>query len=127
MSEVIVRDRIVKTKKKEIVSANIIEVETGTNGYCGGDTGHGSRTYIRITDLSSTDIKCHLLPNAGNGSLIIELGGDCELSTIIRALKFIVKTLKRQIEHKHYKDYLRSCRYNNDYQEYDSDPLTGDD
>lgn len=98
MSRVIVRDRIVKTKKKEIVSANIIEVEAGTNGYCGGDTGHGSRTYIRITDLSSTDIKCRLLPNAGNGSLIIELGGDCELSTIIRGMKYIVKTLQKQIK-----------------------------
>ena len=29
----------VETWKAEIVNANIIEVEVGTTGYCGGDTG----------------------------------------------------------------------------------------
>lgn len=38
----------VPTYKREVVSANILEVEAGTNGYQGGDGGHGSRTYFRI-------------------------------------------------------------------------------
>ena len=34
----------IPTYKREVVSANILEVEAGTNGYQGGDGGHGSRT-----------------------------------------------------------------------------------
>ena len=30
----------IKTLKTEMVNANILEVETGTNGYHGGDSGH---------------------------------------------------------------------------------------
>lgn len=97
MNAKVVNNEIVKTRIKQIVSANIIEVEAGTNGYRGGDTGHGSRTYIRIADLGNTDINFRVIPNAGNGSLIIELGGDRELSTIIKGLKYIIKTLQGQI------------------------------
>ena len=37
-----------------------LEVEAGTNGYQGGDSGHGSRTYLRLKDLGSTDIRCNV-------------------------------------------------------------------
>lgn len=40
----------VETWEREIIDANILSVEAGTNGYQGGDTGHGGRTYIRISD-----------------------------------------------------------------------------
>ena len=86
-----------QTFSRDVVSANIIEVEAGTTGYKGGDTGHGWRTYIRINDASSTDITVKPIEDYGDykGAEII-LGGDAELRTIIMALKFVVKVLEDQ-------------------------------
>lgn len=86
------------TYQREVVSANILEVEAGTTGFCGGDSRYGCRTYFRIKDLSSTDIHPKLIErNAySNGGFEVVLGGDCELETIIGALKFIVKVLEDQ-------------------------------
>ena len=79
--------------KKEIISANILEAVVGTNGYKGGDSGHGSRTFIRIKDLGSTDIRITKVEPYGDGVEII-LGGDTELMTIIDALRFITDVLE---------------------------------
>jgi hypothetical protein len=85
----------VSTYKREIVSTNIIEVEAGTNGYQGGDSGHGSRTYFRIKDLASTDMDIHVTRDRFScEGFEVTLGGDCELETIITALKFITKVLE---------------------------------
>ena len=46
----------ITTYTRDVVSANILQVEAGTTGYKGGDTGHGRRTYFRISDEASTDI-----------------------------------------------------------------------
>jgi len=103
MCEVEKRTRIiegmeVETWSKEIVSANIIEVEVGTNGYQGGDSGHGGRTYFRLEDLAGTDITTRIIKNefGDQAGIIVELGGDCELSTFIEALEFTIKVLKEQ-------------------------------
>ena len=53
----------VETWEREIIDANILSVEVGTNGYQGGDTGHGCRTYIRISDEGSTDIDARVIEN----------------------------------------------------------------
>ena len=50
----------ITTYTRDVVSANILQVEAGTTGYKGGDTGHGGRTYFRISDEASTDI--HVTP-----------------------------------------------------------------
>ena len=84
----------VKTFKTEFDSCNIIEVEAGSTGYKGGDTGHGGRTYFRIKDLASTDMRCavrnngqlHEFDNVGQIELIF--GGDCEMETFYEALCF---------------------------------------
>jgi hypothetical protein len=81
---------------REITDANILSVEAGTTGYKGGDTGHGGRTYFRIEDLASTDIKVKALGEDGDKGLAVMLGGDTELTTIIKALKFIVKVLEEE-------------------------------
>ena len=86
----------VPTFTREITSCNILEVEAGTNGYQGGDTGHGSRTYFRIQVLGSTDIQAHVLGKYGDEGFEVSLGGDCELETVITALKFITKVLEDQ-------------------------------
>lgn len=94
----VVNGEEIETWKREIYDANVLEVEAGTNGYKGGDTGHGSRTFFSIKDCTGTDITAKVLRDRyGHGyGFSVELGGDCELTTIIKALKFIVKVLKKQ-------------------------------
>ena len=86
------------TFTREVISANAIEVEVGTNGFKGGNAEHGCRTYFRITDLGNTDmfVKMALGRNGNTGEVEFILGGDCELETIIRALKFAVKVLEEE-------------------------------
>ena len=89
----------ITTYTRDVMSANILEVEAGTTGFMGGDTGHGGRTYFRISDEASTDI--HVRPfmdRFGCNGFEVTLGGDCELETMIRALKFITKVLEEESE-----------------------------
>lgn len=91
----------VKTVKAEIVDANILEVEVGTTGHMGGDSGHGGRTYLRLQDNASTDMKVRVndgdwIDLMSEGPLEIALGGDAELDTFIMALEYAVRMLKGQ-------------------------------
>ena len=86
--------KTVTTYSRDIYSANVLEVEAGTNGYQGGDSGHGSRTYFRIENAGGTDIEAHFIGPYGTDGIEVTLGGDCELETIIMALKFITKALE---------------------------------
>jgi hypothetical protein len=90
------RGETMRTFTREVVSCNILEVEAGTTGYKGGDTGHGGRTYFRICDEACTDMDVHVFRDRyGNADgFEVILGGDCELETMIRALKFITKVLE---------------------------------
>ena len=85
------------TYTRDVISANILEVEAGTTGYMGGDSGHGGRTYFRIEDAASTDMEVRSYVNKyGCPGFEVVLGGDCELETMIRALKFITKVLEEE-------------------------------
>ena len=86
----------ITTYGREVVSANILDVEAGTTGYKGGDSGHGGRTYFRISDAACTDMDVHVLRDRYGDATGFEgvLGGDCELETMIRALRFITKVLE---------------------------------
>ena len=89
----------ITTYSREIIDANLFEVEAGTTGYMGGDSGHGGRTYFRISDLGGTDIKVRPIDSykgAGTGGFEVFLGGDRELVTIMDALKFILKVLDEE-------------------------------
>lgn len=87
----------ITTYTRDVVSANILEVEAGTTGFMGGDTGHGGRTYFRIQDEGSTDMKINTyVDRYGCRGFETFLGGDCELETTIRALKFITKVLEEE-------------------------------
>lgn len=85
----------ITTYTREVYNANILEVEAGTTGYRGGNSRHGGRTYFRIEDEGCTDIS--VLPmhgRYGTAGFEVILGGDTELETVIRALKFITKVLE---------------------------------
>ena len=86
----------VNTYTRQIVSANILEVEVGTPGHMGGDTGHGGRTYFRISDKASTDMRCNVVSEGeihqfdntcGANQIEVVFGGDCELDTFCEALR----------------------------------------
>ena len=85
----------ISTYTRDVISANILEVEAGTTGYMGGDSGHGGRTDFRIQARASTDMEIRtLVDKQGCNGFEVFLGGDCELETTIRALKFITKVLE---------------------------------
>lgn len=100
MRKVIVNNIPVDTETQVCTSANILEVEVGTTGYRGGDSGHGGRTYIRLKDLSSTDMQVRVNGGAKTdltgGQIEIAFGGDSELETFISALQFALNTLEKQ-------------------------------
>ena len=79
-------------------SANVLQVEAGTNCPQGGDTGHGGRTLFRLTDQGGTDIRVKVDGRQIDikNSIEIVLGGDCEHTTFIEALEFALKTYKEQ-------------------------------
>lgn len=69
-----------------------MRVTVGTNGYQGGDAGHGSRTYLRI-EGDGADME--VTPRSDGPGFTVELGGDAELSTFTQALAFAVATLQQ--------------------------------
>ena len=92
----VVGRKIVDTWRREIVDANILSVEAGTNGFRGGDS--GCCTYVRISDMGGTTMHPRIIDEGFGGAPTIEitLGGDSELETFITALKFIIKVLDRE-------------------------------
>lgn len=51
----------ITTYTRDVVSCNILEVEAGTTGFMGGDTGHGGRTYFAIRDEGCTDMDIRVM------------------------------------------------------------------
>lgn len=88
----------ITTYTRDIVSCNILQVEAGTTGFMGGDSGHGGRTYFSIKDRACTDMEVHVMRDSFGYAegFEVTLGGDCELETMIRALEFITKVLKEE-------------------------------
>lgn len=104
--QVMVNGQMVSTLKKEFIDCNSIEVEVGTTGYCGGDSGHGGRTYFRIKDLGSTDMSCRTKGRSTYcedylNQIELMFGGDAEMETFIDALEFALETLKSQAGGRH--------------------------
>lgn len=98
----------VMTNLEDFESCNIIQVEAGTTGFEGGDSGHGCRTYFKIEDKASTDMRCRVISNGkvydfsevcGASQIEIMFGGDTELETFICALEFAADTLRKQAEY----------------------------
>lgn len=92
----LVSGKDVEIMKTHIHSCNELLVEAGTTGHMGGDSGHGGRTYFKIQNDGATDIKVGFTDNPkcfSTDGFYVELGGDCELDTMIAALSYIIKVL----------------------------------
>jgi hypothetical protein len=87
-----------QTEASIFVNACEFGYEAGTTGDCGGDSGHGGRTYLRLEDVCSTDFKIRVDggPVVDCNKLEIYLGGDAELAAIKAALAFVLSVLEVQ-------------------------------
>jgi len=93
----VVIDKItVPTQKVELTTCNILECEVGTTGYKGGDSGHGCRTYLKLKDHASTDMRLRVNGeeiDVMDGQIELIFGGDTELDTLRAALRFALAVL----------------------------------
>ena len=79
----------------EFGSFNTLGITVGTNGYQGGDSGHGGRTYICIQNLGSTDMDASVSNPSDVGPKVeMILGGDSELDSIIDGLRWAADKLE---------------------------------
>lgn len=95
-SNVTVDGYSIPTHKSDIEDICIAQVEVGTNGYQGGDAGHGCRTYLRLCDIADAYIRVRTNPNEGFktvNNVEILMGGDSELKVFYKALKHAVEYL----------------------------------
>jgi hypothetical protein len=79
----------INTLRTAFPNCCVLEVEAGTTGKRGGDSGHGGRTYIHLKDLASCDLAATVNPpgEGPNGKTItIIAGGDAELEVLKQAL-----------------------------------------
>lgn len=77
-------------------SCNCFDVDVATTGYCGGDSGHGGRTYFKLKDSDCSDIDFRIQSDEyGQKSVEMMLGGDTELETFIEALRWAADTLEK--------------------------------
>lgn len=83
-----------KPDTKTFYGSGLLKVEAGTNGFHGGDAGHGSSTYFKIENLGGACINADVTKY--KDGFEVALGGDWELDEIIESLKFILETLKEQ-------------------------------
>ena len=87
-------------KSKEFFSCNILEADVGSNCPCGGDGGHGGKTYLKITDGRNTGWNITVKERNDKEyyfeqpkSIELEFLGDTENETFIQLLDFALKEL----------------------------------
>ena len=90
------KDRCGVLNSAEFGSFNTLRITVATNGYQGGDSGHGGRTYICIQDLGCTDIDARTSVNDYDQAKVeIMLGGDSELDSLIEGLRWAADKLEK--------------------------------
>ncbi|KXY78711.1 hypothetical protein BAQ45_17820 [Bacillus pacificus] len=94
--------KVMKKIEKEIMGFNILNVKIESTGLRGGDSGHGGRTVFRLEDHASTSWNLKYEENLSGVTNVeqpqaieIELLGDSELETFVKALEFAVEELKK--------------------------------
>lgn len=85
--------------EKLIINKSDLDVAAGTNGLFEGisEDGKGCYTYIRINDLTASNIKINKIAGYDEQGLEICLAGDSKLKNFINALEFITSVLKSQL------------------------------
>ena len=73
----------------EITDCCILKVTAGTNGFCGGDSGHGGECFLELYNAAAADMSVSIDGKefAETNQVVISFGGDAELQTFIEALE----------------------------------------
>ncbi len=79
------------TKTQQFTTGAVLEVEVGTTGLRGGDSGHDGRTLLCIRDLGGRDMRVETQPS----ETTLIFGGDAELENLIDGLLFAVDVLEQ--------------------------------
>lgn len=95
-------DRPVRLAVRTFTSACIVRCTVATNGYGGGDSGHGGCVVLSLENLASTDLEVAVdgkwVANAHEfGRVDLVFGGDCEIDTLVDALQFAAAELDRML------------------------------
>ena len=85
------------TAERSFVGACLMTVSVKTTGFCGGDSGHGGRSEIVLSDDGGFNLDGS---GHGSGQVVIRCGGDAELEMLSDALVFAGKILKSLAEAK---------------------------
>jgi hypothetical protein len=82
------------TKTQKFSNCALFEVEVGTTGLCGGDSGCGGRTFLRFGNRGGTDMRVE----SDHDNVSLTIGGDGELENLISGLQFALDVLKESRE-----------------------------
>lgn len=85
------------TAERSFVGACMMTVSVKTTGYCGGDSGHGGRSEIVLSNDGGFNLDGS---DHGSGQIAIRCGGDAELEMLSDALVFAGNILKSLAEAK---------------------------
>ena len=83
--------------ERSFVGACLMTVTVKTTGFCGGDSGHGGRSEIVLSDDGGFNLDGS---DHGSGQVVIRCGGDAELEMLSDALVFAGNILKSLAEAK---------------------------
>ena len=86
-------------KTAEVTDSCSMKFSAGTNGFKGGDSGHGCRAFISIKDTGGCDLEVIDDTNSDimcGGYVKISTGGDAELRLLIDGLRWMADTLEEQ-------------------------------
>lgn len=92
---IIVDETSVSVKKFNREGFCETNLTVGTNGFKGGDYGHGSRTYLKLEYSGTEGILITTTKGSSCGSIEITIGGDDELESLIQNLEYAEKTLRK--------------------------------
>lgn len=82
---------------------NWFDCAVGTNGYHGGDSGHGGRAYFRLGNIDCDDFvvneiyKKDMYNNKTLTGIEFQMDGDLEIRSFIKSLEYAVSVLKSQV------------------------------
>jgi hypothetical protein len=79
------------TAERSFVGACMMTVTVKTTGFCGGDSGHGGRSEIVLSDDGGFNLDGS---DQGSGRIVIRCGGDAELMMLSDVLVCAGNVLK---------------------------------
>lgn len=97
----IFNDKEIQTKSIQIGGCGWLTVECGSNGYDGGDSGHGGKAVVCIDGGDDADFNVSVSKSNKyrdkDNCLEIRVGGDCEMENLADALLWMSRVLKSQL------------------------------